>query len=290
MAPSAQPKSASRSLDLQAAAKALGTAGGAGAAQLLALLYDPEVAIDRVLACLVGEPALAARVLKVANSPYYRLSGSVGTIERAVQLLGLSAIRGIAAAGCLDRLAPPRVGHAYDPETFRRHSLAVAAAAQQLSRAAGAGVDSEAFMAGLLHDIGILMLVKLDAVAMSQWAPPGGLHAADALAAEQAHFGCTHESAAHSLVQAWSLPAWLTLAVGHHHDGAATGPLAHLEALPGLVRLADHAAARADFGMWPVCSLPPDEGLLAALGLTATDVDDVVAGLPAHMLALAQAL
>jgi HD-like signal output (HDOD) protein len=275
---------------LQAAAKALGTAGGAGASRLLALLYDPDVAIDRVQACLIGEPALAARVLKVANSPYYRLSGSVGTIERAVQLLGLSAIRGIAAAGCLDRLAPPRVGPAYDPEIFRSHSLAVAAAAQQLSRAAGAGVDSEAFMAGLLHDIGILMLVKLDTVAMGHWVPSVGLDAAAARAAEQAHFGCTHEAAAHSLVQAWSLPAWLACAVGHHHDGPATGPVAHLDALPALVRLADHAAARANFGMWPVCSVSPDGTLLAALGLTATDVDDVVAGLPAHMLALAQVL
>ena len=281
---------ADRSQELQAAAKALGTAGGAGASRLLALLYDPDVAIERVLSCLNGEPALAARVLKVANSPYYRLSGSVGTVERAVKLLGLSAIRGIAAAGCLDRLAPPRMGQAYDPEAFRRHSLAVAAAAQQFSRAAGAGVDSEAFMAGLLHDIGMLMLVKLDPAAMSTWSPATGLDSTAAVAAERAHFGCTHEQAANTLVQAWSLPAWLAQALADHHNPSAQGPVTDLAALPCILRLADHAASRAEFGLWPVCAQPPEHATLQALGLGASDVDDVIAGLPAHMLALAQAL
>jgi HD-like signal output (HDOD) protein len=285
-----QTPGAERSQDLQAAAKALGMAGGAGASRLLALLYDPDVAIDRVLACLNGEPALAARVLKVANSPYYRLSGSVGTVERAVQLLGLSAIRGIAAAGCLDRLAPPRLGPSYDPEIFRRHSLAVAAAAQQFSRAAGAGVDAEAFMAGLLHDIGVLMLVKLDPVAMGRWAPCSELDAATERAAEQAHFGCTHEGAALVLVQAWSLPVWLANALAHHHGEPPEGPVTDLAALPSLLRLADHAASRAEFNLWPICAQPPHADTLAALGLSNSDVDEVVAGLPAHMLALAQAL
>jgi HD-like signal output (HDOD) protein len=285
-----QTTGAERSQELQAAAKALGMAGGAGASKLLALLYDPDVAIDRVLACLNAEPALAARVLKVANSPYYRLSGSVGTVERAVQLLGLSAIRGIAAAGCLDRLAPPRLGPSYDPETFRRHSLAVAAAAQQFSRAAGAGVDAEAFMAGLLHDIGVLMLVKLDAAAMGRWAPVSELACADQQAAEQTHFGCTHEGAALVLVQAWALPAWLAHALAHHHSERPTGPLTDLAALPSLLRLADYAASRAEFAFWPICAQPPQAHTLAALGLSGSDVDDVIAGLPAHMLALAQAL
>jgi hypothetical protein len=63
-----------------------------------------------------------------------------------------------------------------------------------------------------------------------------------------------------------------------------------LAALPSLLRLAVHAASRAEFSLWPVCAQPPHADTLAALGLTNSEVNDGVAGLPAHMLALAQAL
>ena len=58
-------------------------------------------------------------------------------------------------------------------------------------------------MAGLLHDIGVLRLVKLDPAATGSWAPGTALDAAAERVAEQAHFGCTHEGAALVIVQAW---------------------------------------------------------------------------------------
>jgi HD-like signal output (HDOD) protein len=274
---------------LQAAARALGTGSG-GATQLLALLYDPEVAIERVLSSLKAEPALAARVLKVANSPFYRLSGSVGTLDRAVALLGLTAIRGIAAAGCLDRLTPTRSGAAFDPERFRLHSLAVACAAQQLSRAAGAGIEGEAFMAGLLHDIGILLLVKASPAAMAHYAPADTADPADALAHEQAELGATHEACATVLAQAWQLPDWLQQAVACHHtgDAAAAGelPLRGLQALPTILMLANHLAHRTGMGLWPICGMAPPDSAAPALGLDAARLDALALALPDAVAAM----
>lgn len=266
-------------LDLKAAARALGASGGGhGAARLLSLLCDPDVESEAIRTCLRGEPALSARVLKVANSPFYRQAGQIGTIDRAVQLLGLSAIRGIAAAGCLDRAAPPRAGQAYDPERFRRHSLAVACAAQQLSRAARAGVDSEAFIAGLLHDIGVLLLTKAAPAAMARFVPPDREAADGALEAERRHFGADHAQSAGVLVEAWGLPVWLhdTLAA-HHAPPAATGQ--GLAALPALLHLADGLAVQAGFPLWPdtgapVASAPP------LTGLTEAELASIVDGLP----------
>ena len=269
---------------LVAAARALGASGGgAGAARLLGQLYDPDLAVERVLSCLNSEPALAARVLKVANSPYYRLSGSVGTVDRAVQMLGLSAIRGIAAAGCLDRLTPTRAGTAFEPEAFRRHSLAAACAAQHLARACGAGLEGEAFMAGLLHDIGLLLLVKADAEAMASFQPPACDSSASALAAERAHFGTTHEDCASLLVRAWSLPGWLQVGLCDHHANRplpAERPLRGVQSLPALLALADHCAHRAGYPLWPVCGSEPLPELGEALGLSAAQIDAVVVGLP----------
>ena len=282
MPSSASASSALSPATLQAAARALGT-GGTGASRLLGVLYDPDVEIDAVLMALISEPALTARVLKVANSGYYRQSGSVGTVQRAVQVLGLTAIRGIAAAGCLDRLAPTRSGSAFDPELFRRHSLAVGCAAQGLSQAARLGVDAEAFMTGLLHDIGLLLLLKAAPEALARFKPLDGASAAESQAHELAQLGGTHEACGTLLVQAWQLPAWLLDALGSHHADAPAHPVAPspgLQALPALVAVAEHVAQRAGLGLWPACGLPPDASSLQALGLEAAQLDTLAAALP----------
>ncbi len=289
--PTNPPRAPLSATDLQAAARALGAAGGgAGASRLLSLLYDPEVAVAQLLGCLNSEPALAARVLKVANSPYYRLSGSVGTLERAVQLLGLKAIRSIAAAGCLDRLTPPSAGRAFDPERFRRHSLAVACAAQGLSKLTGLGLDGEAFMAGLLHDIGILLLVKAAPQGMAAFVPDAGPDIAGALASECAHFGFTHEDCGAVIGQAWQLPDWLNTAVARHHGAdPTTAAGGGLGALPALLCAADHVAHEAGYGLWPVCGLPPGDELLRALRISPEALRATSQGLPDALAAVAPA-
>ena len=308
-----------------AAARALGaSAGGVGASRLLALLCDPEVEIDAVLACLHSEPALSARVLKVANSPYYGMAGRVGTVDFALRVLGLAAVRGIAAAGCLDRALPPRAGQAFDPARFRLHSLAVACAAQQLSRALNADIDGEAFMAGLLHDIGLLLMARAHPGAMATFAPPTGPAEGAALALEQAHFGVDHAACAGLLVEAWQLPPWLRAALVTHHGmpgsstvmaemGGGGGDAqpsprvpdlpAGLARLPTLLAVADHLAHAAGYPLWcPVPMAAPPEpavGIFQAddtatwaqaattLGLSPAALTAITASLPEAVMALA---
>lgn len=268
---------------LAAALRALGaSAGGASASRLLGLLYDPDVDLDRILQCLRSEPVLAARVLKVANAPYYGRSGQVGSVERAVQLLGLQAIRGIAAAGALDRLTPGRTGKVFDPLRFRRHSAAVAAAAQGLSRRAGCGVDAEAFIAGLMHDIGVLLLVKSDPSAMASFEPMPGTDQKQAREAERMQFGVDHEAAGVLIVESWALPPWLREAVASHHGIDVASAPAHsgVEALPALLCLADRLASAAGFGLWPRCEGPVTDEALAAIGLSAEDAQSLTGSLP----------
>ena len=268
---------------LQMHARGLGTSS-AGATRLLALLYEPDVTVGRVLGALSNEPALAARVLKVANSPYYRLCGQVGTLQRAVDLLGLTAIRGIAAAGCLDRMAPPRAGRAFDPERFRRHSLAVASAAQQLSQAAGLPAQAEAFMAGLLHDIGVLVLAKAVPVALNAFEPQAFDTAEQALAHEQSCLGTTHVACAAVLADDWQWPAWLRDAVvGHHQPDRPTRGQAPL---PAVLALADRLAEQAGLGFWPTSPADDTAALALSLGLDEAGIDAVRRHLPDSVAAL----
>lgn len=266
--------------EIAAAAKALGAAGGSsGTAKLLALLYDEDVDVDRVLRCLNTEPTLAARVLKVANSAYYKRAGTVGTVDRALQMLGLSAIRVIAAAGCMDRMPVPALGKGVDARAFRRHSLAVAAAAQALSQRARSGVDAEAFMAGLLHDIGHVMLARLRPEAVLAVADLPVIDSVAGLLAETVLIGADHSNCAALLAEAWGLPGWLGAALRTHHAPPAAARVTGTDALPVLLALGDRAALAAGFGLWPVCATAADPAWAASLDLDEAACAEVAAGL-----------
>jgi putative nucleotidyltransferase with HDIG domain len=277
----AQPLSAAQ---LAVAARALGACGGgAGVTQLMALLCNADAEMSEVVRCLKSEPGLAARVLKVANSPFYRQSGNVGSVDRALQVLGFTAVRGIAAAGCMDRLPVPSFGGAINADRFRRHSLAVACAAQELSKRLGARIDSEAFMAGLLHDIGVLLIGRLrpDADSIHLDLPAGD--AASLLAAETATFGAQHAELSAALVTAWGLPASLGHSLASHHAPALVAPDAFTgdAALPAVLAMADAVVNDAGLGLWQVGSGEPDLHWVESLGLSADVCADVAAELPA---------
>lgn len=273
--------------EVTAAARAMGTTGGSpGTARLLAVLIDPLAEMEEVLVSLHGEPTLAARVLKVANSPFYRQAGTIGTLERAIQVLGLDAIRGICAACCMDRVALNRGPGGPDPQRFRLHSLATAVAATHLARQLAPARQAEAFIGGLLHDIGLVLLARLRPEAMAEVARlPLSTPASLSLQVERDRTGMTHADCAAQLATAWCLPDWLVAAVGAHHDlPSADGP----PSVAALVQAADLVAHRAGFGLSPSCTLADG---WPGLGIGASDelVARLTAELPQHVQALAAA-
>lgn len=266
--------------EIVAVADELGASGGgAGAARLIALLFDDSVDATEIVRCLQAEPALAARVLKVANSAYYRRGGNVGTFEQALIVLGLSGVRGIAAVGCMDRIRVPRVGKMLDAERFRFHSIAVGAAAQSLSQSAGAGVDAEAFMAGLIHDIGLVILARLRPQAVET------LSRLDAdepaiLQAEIDLLGMDHPSASALLAEAWHLPNWLCLALRSHPLPEIGRHLTGTEALPALLAVGDLCSGEAGYRLWAPHSGISIAPWIAALGLHDEVCRELVGRLP----------
>jgi HD-like signal output (HDOD) protein len=235
---------------LRLSAQSLGHSdSGFGAATLMGVLYDPQVRVEGVISALQFDSKLTARVLRVANAPRYRVTGQVGSLERAVQMLGLPAIRGVAAAAALDRLLPANPGVAFDAERFRSHSLATACAAQLLSNAGACGVDGEAFIAGLLHEVGWLLLAHHDAQAVAHYVPPSTAAAALHRAAEKEHFGITVQECSGWLAEAWNLPVWLRDAINPTRP-ARLAPVPYgRTTLPTLVTLAHAVVAHAGLGL-----------------------------------------
>jgi hypothetical protein len=246
--------------------------GGAGTSRLLRLLADPQLSAAALAQHIGAEPAVAVRVLRVANSAYYGHAAQVATLARAGQVLGVQALRGIALAACFDGIsARPRGLVHPDMAAFRRHSLATACAAQELARAMAPCQREQAFMAGLLHDLGLLLLWRLRPATVAGEEPEAGLG---------------HADCGRVLMQTWCLPAELTRAVAEHERHARlstnlpanlpagaptaspcepTPPSAQAEPSLGLLlALAEALAGAAGFGLAgdAACRLPaPGEPL-----------------------------
>jgi HD-like signal output (HDOD) protein len=268
----------------------LGT-GADGAPQIMAALCNAEVNAREVESLLRKEPALYARVLRVANSPYYGQSRSITTLDRALVVLGLDAVRGIAAAACLDRTMS-RGGEQslIDVRALLQHSLATAAAAESLARIRNPALASDAFIAGLLHNLGIVVQLNLDSRGIKAIIELRRLaDTRDMRALESECVSVGHEECVAVIFEAWKLPESLISATRHHHD--PMGALEPHRSLAALINLGATLglATGSTFALEPA-PVVRNAFAMAWLGLDAEKVDEVERALPGRLAELKQAL
>jgi putative nucleotidyltransferase with HDIG domain len=121
------------------------------AMQVLRVVEDPRACSADLARVIEADPALSARVMRLANSPYYGLSRRVGSASTAVVLLGFSAVRALAVSAAYGLIVDDS---ALGASGFWAHSVSAAIGASCVARISG-GPRNEAFSAGLLHDIGV---------------------------------------------------------------------------------------------------------------------------------------
>jgi HD-like signal output (HDOD) protein len=217
------------------AATALGVIGGnaSSAHRILAALCDMGLGTAEIAALVQREPALAARVLKIANSSFYGRSREVSSVERALSVLGLDAVRGIAAAACLDRSVRSSGNARLDSQSLVTHSVASAIAAESLAKLRHRAIASDAFMAALLHDFGIPVQEKLDPKGVAALIDAlDGNPEGDILELEASLVQIGHAQCAEIIFDSWQLPRSIVISVRHHHDPlSAPGPAREMATL-----------------------------------------------------------
>lgn len=196
-------------------------------------VVDGERASSKDLVDLMQrDQALAGRVLRLANSGFFACSREVGTLSRAVMLLGFSTVKNLALGIKIWETMASRGGPAI--AALWEHSALVGAAARALAQRTRAADPEEVFTAGLLHDIGKVILRMHFAAVYDRIANVGG--DAPLVERERAAFGVDHAQAGAWLGEAWSLPTAIVDAARAHHDDV--GPATPLSA-PVLVNLAN---------------------------------------------------
>ncbi|HEX7499673.1 MAG TPA: GGDEF domain-containing protein [Polyangia bacterium] len=184
------------------------------AIQILDLCQRDEPDMDAISKLIGSDPALSAKILRLTNSPMYGLKCQVHTVSHAICLLGLSAVRPLALSFSLVKGLQTRDRKALT--WFWKRSLLSAVAARELAAASNYRLGEEAFLGGLLQDIGILALRQLAGTEYMTLARPGIRHAALA-EGERALFGEDHASLGAWLAERWKLPTSLCIAIAGSH-------------------------------------------------------------------------
>ncbi len=187
------------------------------ALKLLTLADAPSATAQQIEEVLRQDPGLTANVLKMANSAYFGIPSKIGSVRQAVMLLGLKRLVQMVVAACasvvIDRGVP---GYDLPAGELWRHSLAVSVAAKGLAAELKLPAADEIFTAGLLHDVGKLILgqfVQEDYPEIERVLA----HGMTFEAAEAAVLGIDHAEIGARVLAQWSLPENIVHAVRWHH-------------------------------------------------------------------------
>ena len=246
--------------------------------KIIATVEDPHSTARDLHEIVTHDLALSTRILRVVNSAFYGLPGQVASIERAIIMLGLNAVKNIAIAASLNRVfRGGRISRRYSARDLWVHAVAVGAASKMLVDELTLPLPDEAFVAGLLHDIGLVVMLQSNLPAMQELmrltenvrdGESAGLPGDEQFRrAEQHLFGASHEAFGEGLSHQWKFPRSFHFVTGYHHRPGELERDNRL--LTQIIHVADRLSAQLQIGM----VLPVDTGPIAAdtlseLGLT----------------------
>jgi len=181
--------------------------------KLIMVLDDTGSSAKDIEDIVATDPALTARILKLANSPLYKGVDPVATISQSVTRLGFWKLRdvviSVGAAETLSELASEKA-----QQDYWHHALHTATCSNILATTAGLPIPEEAFVTGLLHDIGELVFAAISPERYTQYWELDPQHR---LEQEEELFGATHPRVGNMLLRQWLLPKPLCDAVRLHH-------------------------------------------------------------------------
>lgn len=220
--------------------------------KVVELVEDPKSTAQDLHKVISSDPALCSRILKVVNSSFYGLPGQIGSINRAIVMLGLNAVKNIAIAASLAKLF--RGGDltpSFSARELWTHSNITAAAAKMVANSLHLGLADEAFLAGLIHDIGLMVEMQADRnklieVLRRVGADNKGIPANDFVASEMSVFEANHQDFGAGLCEKWKFPKSFAMVTGFHHRPLEVP--AENRTLTALIYVADRLAADTGLG------------------------------------------
>jgi putative nucleotidyltransferase with HDIG domain len=188
-------------------------------------LEDESSTVQKIGDTVQNDPAITTRVLKMVNSAYYGMPNEVASVSQAVSLLGRERLKHILIGSVLRGVFSEQENPAFSMQVFWQHSIKTAIIARQLATQISTIKEAESmFTAGLLHDIGKLLLFNKLPDRMLAAEEYMIQKRVDVLSAELSQVGVTHTAVGEALMDHWGLPQLLIDCTRNHHEVVHDGP------------------------------------------------------------------
>ncbi len=185
-------------------------------ASLMSLTSNLNTDINKITQALMSDQSLTARVLKLSNSSFYGRAKEVKTLKEAIILLGFKTLRSLVVATSTHSLYNTTGGESHNK--LWEHTLATAISCRSLAKKVGHPNVEEAFIAGLLHDIGKLVFLQKKPTEYTEIIVKVEMSEKTFVEFEDEKFGFNHTDIGLLLLHNWSFPQMLSNAVFEHHD------------------------------------------------------------------------
>lgn len=238
------------------------------------IMSSDSSSFNELAEVLKTDQAIASKILKLSNSAYYGMRGKISSLQHASVVLGLNALKEIIVlAGSSSMLAATLEGYGLDAGDLWQHSLGTAFGAKLIAERKAPELMEDAFVAGLIHDCGKLVLdepiLERRAKFMSL------MEAGDQsfLKAEKSILGFDHSEIAYALCQKWSVPESLNIAIRYHHTPA----LSRGDKMTYIIHLADVLAMMSGLGAGiDGLAYEMDDKAMADLNFSADEIPEVM--------------
>lgn len=246
------------------------------AQEILNIINDDMISVDRLETIIEKDPTLAARILGIANSAFFGTGAQVNRVSNAIIRIGFNNVKyvslGVALMTVLDR---SQGNTPLDPRRIYQHSIATALLGTTLSKDFRVANADDAFVCGILHDIGLLVLNSFCGGAYRK-VMDTFQGTASLLEAESSTLGFTHAEIGLWLADKWTLPDIILDTVRFHHQPSAA---VRNRELVSLVHIADCIASTYFYRVSDkdpyYC---PDPAALAVLNLTPASLETIASG------------
>jgi putative nucleotidyltransferase with HDIG domain len=184
------------------------------------LLQNPKTSAEEIGKAITTDQALATKVLKLVNSAFYGFPGKISTITHAIVILGFSTIKNVVLTASIFDAFHKKGDETteFDLEQFWTHSIACGVAAQSIAKFLGSADKEECFIAGLLHDLGKLIVCQYLPDEFNKVLSHTKKKQILFYESEKEFFDVTHQEVGSFLTQRWNLPQNLQNAVMYHHN------------------------------------------------------------------------
>jgi len=238
------------------------------------LISDLNSDILQLTAIIETDQAIAAKVLKMANSAYYGMSGKISSIRQASILLGYQVLGEIVTlAGTADILSGNMPGYGYDSQELWKHSLTVAFSAKMIAETKNKELIHDAHTVGLIHDMGKIILDRYVLEYMDQISVYMVQEEKSFFDAERQIFGFDHAEIASEICRTWKIPEKISLAIRCHHQPSTSNG----DELSYILHVADYTATMSGIGYDDDDALYElERGTMDFIGLAQEDVGEIM--------------